>query len=89
LNNLGLEYIDLLVIHKNDANCPLEEVMRAMTYLVDSGQIMYWATSRYGQNNAILFGFLYIDLLSLGRMLFCSVPSINSLIIQINNNTVR
>jgi len=47
LNNLGLEYIDLLVIHKNDANCPLEEVMRAMTYLVDSGQIMYWATSRW------------------------------------------
>ena len=47
LNNLGLEYIDLLVIHKNDANCPLEEVMRAMTYLVDSGQIMYWATARW------------------------------------------
>ena len=49
LNNLGLEYIDLLVIHKNDANCPLEEVMRSMTYLVDSGQIMYWATSRSSQ----------------------------------------
>jgi len=47
LSNLGLEYIDLLVVHKNDANCPLEEVMRAMTYLVDSGQIMYWATARW------------------------------------------
>ena len=24
LRNLGLEYIDLLIIHKNDPNCPLE-----------------------------------------------------------------
>jgi len=47
LANLGLDYIDLLVVHKNDTNCPLEEVMRAMTYLVDSGQIMYWATARW------------------------------------------
>ena len=81
LRNLGLEYIDLLIIHKNDPNCPLEgkkqhlnmdkmfsccykyaatfianitpstlnfsEVLRACTYLVDCGKIMYWGTSRW------------------------------------------
>ena len=26
LRNLGLEYIDLLIIHKNDPNCPLEGI---------------------------------------------------------------
>ena len=47
LDNLQLEYIDLLIIHKNDTNCPLEEVLRAMTYLVDNGKIMYWGTARW------------------------------------------
>lgn len=47
LRNLGLEYIDLLIIHKNDPNCPLEEVLRACTYLINNGKIMYWGTSRW------------------------------------------
>jgi len=47
LQNLGLEYIDLLIIHKNDPNCPLEEILRACTYLVNNGKIMYWGTSRW------------------------------------------
>lgn len=47
LMNLGLEYIDLLIIHKSDPNCPLEEILRACTYLVNNGRIMYWGTSRW------------------------------------------
>merc|ERR1719273_2932684 len=47
LINLGLEYIDLVIVHKCDPNCPVEEVVRAMTFLVDAGMVMYWGTSRW------------------------------------------
>jgi len=47
LKNLGTEYIDLVIIHKYDANCPIEEVVRAMTYLIEAGLVMYWGTSRW------------------------------------------
>jgi len=47
LKNLQLEYIDLLIVHKNDPNCPLEEVLRAMSYLINTGQILYWGTAKW------------------------------------------
>jgi len=47
LKNLQLEYIDLLIVHKNDPNCPVEEVLRAMAYLINTGQIMYWGTAKW------------------------------------------
>lgn len=47
LMNLGMAYIDLVIIHKSDPNCPMEEVVRAMTHLVDTGLVMYWGTSRW------------------------------------------
>jgi len=47
LINLGLEYIDLVIIHKCDPNCPIEEVVRAMTFLIEAGMIMYWGTARW------------------------------------------
>jgi len=47
LKNLQLEYIDLLIVHKNDPNCPIEEVLRAMNYLINTGQIMYWGTAKW------------------------------------------
>lgn len=47
LRNLGMEYIDLVIVHKYDANCPIEEIVRAMTYLIDHGMVMYWGTSRW------------------------------------------
>jgi len=42
-----MEYIDLALINKYDSNCTMEEIVRAMTYLVNSGKIMYWGTSRW------------------------------------------
>jgi len=45
--NEELEYIDLLIVHKNDPNCPIEEVLRAMNYLINTGQIMYWGTAKW------------------------------------------
>jgi len=47
LRNLGMEYIDLAIIHKCDPNCPIEEVVRAMTFLIEAGMVMYWGTSRW------------------------------------------
>jgi len=47
LINLGLEYIDLVIVHKYDHNCPVEEVVRAMTFLIDAGMVMYWGTARW------------------------------------------
>eukprot|EP00092_Neocalanus_flemingeri_P092671 GFUD01117673.1.p1 GENE.GFUD01117673.1~~GFUD01117673.1.p1 ORF type:complete len:426 (-),score=94.20 GFUD01117673.1:77-1228(-) len=47
LKNLQLDYIDLLIVHKNDPNCPLEEVLRAMSYLINTGQILYWGTAKW------------------------------------------
>ena len=32
LANLGLEYIDVLVIHKNDPHCPLEGARQTIPY---------------------------------------------------------
>jgi len=47
LMNLGMEYIDLVIVHKCDPNCPVEEVVRAMTFLIEAGLVMYWGTSRW------------------------------------------
>merc|ERR550519_765392 len=47
LKNLQLDYIDLLIVHKNDPSCPLEEVLRAMTFLINQGQILYWGTAKW------------------------------------------
>lgn len=47
LMNLGMEYIDLVIIHKCDPNCPIEEVVRAMNYLINAGMVMYWGTARW------------------------------------------
>ena len=45
LKRLGLEYIDLLQIHRFDANTPLEETMEALHDLVKSGKVRYIGAS--------------------------------------------
>nr|ARD05929.1 Voltage-gated potassium channel subunit beta-3 [Polyodon spathula] len=47
LDRLQLEYVDLVFANKTDANCPMEEVVRAMTFVIDHGMAMYWGTSRW------------------------------------------
>ena len=42
-----MDYIDLVLINKFDPNCPTEEVIRAMTYLINHGKVMYWGTARW------------------------------------------
>lgn len=47
LQRLQLKYIDILLINKNDAYCPMEEIVRTMSYLINNGIIFYWGTSRF------------------------------------------
>ncbi|XP_023321935.1 voltage-gated potassium channel subunit beta-2 [Eurytemora carolleeae] len=47
LENLQLDYIDLVIIHKNDSHCPLEEVVKAINFLITTGKILYWGTAKW------------------------------------------
>nr|XP_036222032.1 voltage-gated potassium channel subunit beta-2 isoform X4 [Bactrocera oleae] len=47
LQRLQLQYIDIVIIHKADAMCPMEEVVRAMNYVIQQGWAMYWGTARW------------------------------------------
>merc|ERR1719216_103374 len=67
LENLQLEYIDLLVIHKNDPHCPLEEVLRAITFLVNTGKVLYWGTAKWSPVEIF-------ETFSMARTLNCIAP---------------
>jgi voltage-dependent potassium channel beta subunit len=47
LARLQLDYVDLLFCHRPDVDTPIEETVRAMSYLVDSGRAFYWGTSEW------------------------------------------
>ena len=42
-----LDYVDLIFCHRPDIHTPIEESVRAMTYLVDNGKALYWGTSEW------------------------------------------
>lgn len=47
LNRLQLEYVDLVFCHRPDKDTPIEETVRAMTFLIDRGRALYWGTSEW------------------------------------------
>ncbi|XP_019766158.1 voltage-gated potassium channel subunit beta-2 isoform X3 [Dendroctonus ponderosae] len=47
LSRLQLSYIDVVIVHKADPMCPMEEVVRAMNYVINQGWVMYWGTARW------------------------------------------
>jgi voltage-dependent potassium channel beta subunit len=47
LKRLGTEYLDLYFCHRFDPDTPLDEVVRAMTDLVQQGKVFYWGTSEW------------------------------------------
>ena len=47
LARLQLDYVDLLYCHRPDRDTPIEETVRAMNYLIESGQVFYWGTSEW------------------------------------------
>ncbi|XP_048488853.1 uncharacterized protein LOC105380545 isoform X3 [Plutella xylostella] len=47
LSRLQLEYIDVVLLHKVDPVCPMEELVRAMNFVINQGWVMYWGTARW------------------------------------------
>uniref|UniRef100_A0A667ZR41 Potassium voltage-gated channel subfamily A regulatory beta subunit 3 n=1 Tax=Myripristis murdjan TaxID=586833 RepID=A0A667ZR41_9TELE len=44
---LVLDYVDIVFANRTDINSPMEEVVRAMTFVIEQGMAMYWGTSRW------------------------------------------
>jgi len=47
LERLRMDYVDLVFCHRPDAGTPMEETVRAMSYLVEHGYAFYWGTSEW------------------------------------------
>ncbi|MEW6746916.1 MAG: aldo/keto reductase [Planctomycetota bacterium] len=47
LTRLQLDYVDLVFCHRPDKVTPIEETVRAMSFLVDDGLAFYWGTSEW------------------------------------------
>jgi len=47
LQRLQLDYVDVVFAHKSDPDTPMEEIVRAFTFLINQGKAMYWGTSRW------------------------------------------
>jgi voltage-dependent potassium channel beta subunit len=47
LKRLQMDYVDVVFAHRPDANCPLEETVRAFSWMVDQGLTFYWGTSEW------------------------------------------
>lgn len=47
LDRLQLDYVDLLYCHRPDRETPIEETVRAMNYLINTGKAFYWGTSEW------------------------------------------
>lgn len=47
LRRFRLSYIDIVFCHRPDPTTPIEETVRAMNYIVQSGYAFYWGTSEW------------------------------------------
>jgi aryl-alcohol dehydrogenase-like predicted oxidoreductase len=47
LQRLGMDYVDVYMCHRPDADTPLEETVRAMEDLARAGKILYWGISEW------------------------------------------
>ncbi len=47
MNRIGMTYVDIYYAHRYDAEVAMEEVVRTYNHLIDSGRILYWATSEW------------------------------------------
>ncbi|XP_062905800.1 voltage-gated potassium channel subunit beta-2-like [Mobula hypostoma] len=47
LQRLQLQYVDIVFANRPDVNTALDEIVRAMTFLINHGEAMYWGTSRW------------------------------------------
>jgi len=47
LARLQMNYVDLLFSHRPDPSTPIEEIVRAMDFLINQGKVFYWGTSEW------------------------------------------
>ncbi|MFN8530238.1 MAG: aldo/keto reductase [Anaerolineae bacterium] len=47
MKRLQVEYLDLYFCHRPDPSVPIEETVRAMTELIQRGDVLYWGTSEW------------------------------------------
>ncbi|KAM6949208.1 voltage-gated potassium channel subunit beta-3-like [Aplochiton taeniatus] len=47
LVRLQMDYVDIVFANRTDIHSPMEEVVRAMTFVIEQGMAMYWGTSRW------------------------------------------
>lgn len=47
LERLQMEYVDIVFANKPNSQTPMEEIVRAFTYVINQGWAMYWGTSRW------------------------------------------
>eukprot|EP00878_Enallax_costatus_P005227 GHUV01005493.1.p1 GENE.GHUV01005493.1~~GHUV01005493.1.p1 ORF type:complete len:287 (+),score=79.61 GHUV01005493.1:338-1198(+) len=47
LARLQLDYVDVLFCHRPDPDTPIEETVRAMNWVINKGQALYWGTSEW------------------------------------------
>ena len=47
LARFQMDYVDLIFCHRQDLHTPIEETVRAMTYLINQGKALYWGTSEW------------------------------------------
>ncbi|KAJ5919654.1 Potassium channel voltage-dependent beta subunit KCNAB-like protein [Penicillium verhagenii] len=47
LQRLDLPYVDIVYAHRPDRDTPMEEIVRAFNYLLDTGKAFYWGTSEW------------------------------------------
>lgn len=47
MRRLNLDYVDIYYAHRYDPDTPMEEVVRTFNHLIQSGRILYWATSEW------------------------------------------
>lgn len=47
LENLSMDYVDILFCHRYDDETPTEEVCQAMKFILNKGMALYWGTSMW------------------------------------------
>lgn len=47
MGRLQVDYLDLYFCHRPDPEVPIEETVRAMTELIQRGDVLYWGTSEW------------------------------------------
>ena len=47
LKRLQMDYLDVVFLHRPDDDTPMEETVRAMNSIIDSGKALYWGTSEW------------------------------------------